>query len=84
MVENGQDCSDVLIQLAAVRSALTNTGKSFSKIIWTTVSSTRSNRMIQNHWNSSKKRSISSSNSGRIVYLPVIAEKVRHLLHRFF
>ena len=26
-VENGQDCSDVLIQLAAVRSALTNTGK---------------------------------------------------------
>lgn len=27
MVENGQDCSDVLIQLAAVRSALTNTGK---------------------------------------------------------
>ena len=27
MVENGQDCSEVLIQLAAVRSALTNTGK---------------------------------------------------------
>ena len=27
MVENGQDCSQVLIQLAAVRSALTNTGK---------------------------------------------------------
>ena len=27
MVENGQDCAEVLIQLAAVRSALTNTGK---------------------------------------------------------
>ena len=27
MVEDGYDCSDVLIQLAAVRSALDNTGK---------------------------------------------------------
>lgn len=27
MVEEGADCSDVLIQLAAVRSALDNTGK---------------------------------------------------------
>ena len=27
MVEDGQDCSEVLIQLAAVRSALDNTGK---------------------------------------------------------
>ena len=27
MVENGEDCSEVLIQLAAVRSALDNTGK---------------------------------------------------------
>ena len=27
MVEAGEDCSDVLIQLAAVRSALDNTGK---------------------------------------------------------
>ncbi len=27
MVESGQDCSEILIQLAAVRSALTNTGK---------------------------------------------------------
>ena len=27
MVENGQDCSDILIQLAAVRAALANTGK---------------------------------------------------------
>jgi len=27
MVERGEDCSDVLIQLAAVRSALTATGK---------------------------------------------------------
>lgn len=27
MVEDGRDCSDVLIQLAAVRSALNNTGK---------------------------------------------------------
>lgn len=27
MVEEGRDCSEVLIQLAAVRSALTNTGK---------------------------------------------------------
>ena len=27
MVENGQDCSEVLIQLAAVRSAINNTGK---------------------------------------------------------
>ena len=27
MVEEGQDCSDVLVQLAAVRSALDNTGK---------------------------------------------------------
>ena len=27
MVEEGRDCSEVLIQLAAVRAALTNTGK---------------------------------------------------------
>ncbi|MBQ8654185.1 MAG: metal-sensing transcriptional repressor [Clostridia bacterium] len=27
MVEEGRDCSDVLIQLAAVRSAINNTGK---------------------------------------------------------
>ncbi len=27
MVENGEDCSDVLVQLAAVKSALNNTGK---------------------------------------------------------
>ena len=27
MVEDGRDCSEVLIQLAAVRSAITNTGK---------------------------------------------------------
>ena len=27
MVENGDDCSDVLTQLAAVKSALNNTGK---------------------------------------------------------
>ena len=27
MVEEGRDCSEVLIQLAAVRSAITNTGK---------------------------------------------------------
>ncbi|WP_295472676.1 metal-sensing transcriptional repressor [uncultured Subdoligranulum sp.] len=27
MVENGQDCADVLIQLAAVRSAVNSTGK---------------------------------------------------------
>ena len=27
MVENGQDCAEVLIQLAAVRAALTSTGK---------------------------------------------------------
>ncbi len=27
MVEDGEDCSEVLIQLAAVRSALDNTGK---------------------------------------------------------
>lgn len=27
MVENGEDCSDVLVQLAAVRSAIDNTGK---------------------------------------------------------
>ena len=27
MVENGEDCSEVLIQLAAVKSAINNTGK---------------------------------------------------------
>ena len=27
MVENDEDCSDVLIQLAAVKSAINNTGK---------------------------------------------------------
>lgn len=27
MVDDGEDCSDVLIQLAAVKSALNNTGK---------------------------------------------------------
>ena len=27
MVEEGQDCSEVLVQLAAVRSAIDNTGK---------------------------------------------------------
>lgn len=27
MVEDGEDCSDVLVQLAAVKSAINNTGK---------------------------------------------------------
>jgi len=27
MVENGRDCSEVLVQLAAVKSAINNTGK---------------------------------------------------------
>jgi DNA-binding FrmR family transcriptional regulator len=27
MIEDGEDCSDVLIQLAAVKSAINNTGK---------------------------------------------------------
>lgn len=27
MVENGRDCSEVLIQLSAVKSAINNTGK---------------------------------------------------------
>ena len=31
MVEEGHDCSEVLVQLAAVRSALDNTGKVFLK-----------------------------------------------------
>lgn len=35
MVENGDDCSDVLIQLAAVKSALNNTGKVILKTILT-------------------------------------------------
>ena len=31
MVESGDDCSDVLIQLAAVKSAINNTGKGILK-----------------------------------------------------
>lgn len=31
MVESGEDCSDVLIQLAAVRNAINNTGKVIMK-----------------------------------------------------
>ena len=31
MIENGDDCSDVLIQLAAVRSEITNAGKALLK-----------------------------------------------------
>ena len=31
MVENGRDCSEVLIQLAAVKSALNNAGKELLK-----------------------------------------------------
>ena len=31
MIEEGQDCSDVLIQLAAVRNAINNTGKVIMK-----------------------------------------------------
>ncbi|MCI1931332.1 MAG: metal-sensing transcriptional repressor [Clostridia bacterium] len=31
MVENGEDCSDVLIQLAAVKSAVNNIGKEILK-----------------------------------------------------
>ena len=31
MVEEGSDCSEVLVQLAAVRSALDNTGKEIHK-----------------------------------------------------
>lgn len=31
MVENGRDCSEVLVQLAAVKSALNNTGKEVLK-----------------------------------------------------
>ena len=34
MVESGEDCSEVLIQLAAVRSALDNTGKVILKDGW--------------------------------------------------
>ena len=34
MVENGEDCSNVLIQLAAVRSALDNTGKTICATAW--------------------------------------------------
>ncbi len=29
MIEDGRDCSEVLIQIAAVRSAINNIGKSF-------------------------------------------------------
>ena len=32
MVENGRDCSEVLIQLAAVKSAVNNTGKEILRI----------------------------------------------------
>src|SRR5574344_391792 len=31
MVENGKDCSEVLIQLAAVKAAINNTGKEILK-----------------------------------------------------
>ena len=31
MVEDGRDCSEVLIQLAAVKSAINNTGKEILK-----------------------------------------------------
>ena len=31
MIENGQDCSDVLVQLAAVRSEINNAGKALLK-----------------------------------------------------
>ena len=46
MVENGDDCSDVLIQLAAVKSALNNTGKVILKTILTTALFTQLKRAI--------------------------------------
>ena len=42
MVEDDEDCSDVLIQLAAVKSAINNTGKVILKDIWNTALSTLS------------------------------------------
>ncbi len=38
MVEDGRDCSEVLIQLSAVKSAINNTGKIILRIILSTVS----------------------------------------------
>ena len=40
MVESGRDCSEVLVQLAAVRSALNNTAKVILKDISSTASRT--------------------------------------------
>ena len=34
MVEDGRDCSEVLIQLSAVKSAINNTGKIILQVLW--------------------------------------------------
>lgn len=52
MVENGQDCAEVLIQLAAVRSALTSTGKLICRITWSTASWTPSSGATASRWTS--------------------------------
>ena len=46
MVEQGRDCSEVLIQLAAVRSAVNGAGKEVST--WTNV--------LRKHWKRGTKR----------------------------
>ena len=46
MVEDGRDCSEVLIQLSAVKSAINNTGKASSRITSSTVLSMRLSPVI--------------------------------------
>ena len=60
MVENGRDCSEVLIQIAAVRAAITNIGKvilqdhssTASSTPWSTTTSRRSTRCVRRSTNS--------------------------------
>ena len=60
MVEEGYDCSEVLIQLAAVRSALDNTGKVILRITCVTASWMRLLQAIQNPSTTCVRLSISS------------------------
>ena len=57
MVEDGRDCTEVLIQLAAVRSALNSTAKVISRTTSSTVSPTPPTPETPPRWSSWRPRS---------------------------
>lgn len=56
MVESGRDCTEVLIQLSAVKSAINNVGKKFYRIILSIVSLMRWKITTKRLWKNSEKQ----------------------------